>query len=51
MWIDPIVEEVRNARDSHARQYNYDLRAIYEALKKRGSRERAQVHKVIAKST
>ncbi|MBA2593892.1 MAG: hypothetical protein M3495_21630 [Pseudomonadota bacterium] len=34
MWQDPIVEEVRAARDAHAAQFNYDLRAIYRALKK-----------------
>jgi hypothetical protein len=33
MWKDPIVEEVRNIRDAHAAQYNYDLKAIYQALK------------------
>ena len=25
---DPIVEEVRRARDHHARKFNYDLAAI-----------------------
>lgn len=34
MWKDPIVEEVRSVRDAHAAQYNYDLRAIYRAVKK-----------------
>lgn len=33
MWEDPVVEEVRKARDAHAAQFNYDLRAIYRALK------------------
>lgn len=33
MWEDPIVEEVRKARDAHAAQFSYDLRAIYRALK------------------
>lgn len=33
MWEDPIVEEVRKVRDAHAAQFNYDLRAIYQALK------------------
>jgi hypothetical protein len=32
---DPIVEEVRRARDAHARQFNYDLDAICADLKKR----------------
>ncbi|MCU0916057.1 MAG: hypothetical protein MUC88_16065 [Planctomycetes bacterium] len=32
---DPIVEEVRRARDAHARQFSYDLDAIVEDLQKR----------------
>ena len=34
MWQDTIVAEVRKIREAHAAQYNYDLRAIYAALKK-----------------
>lgn len=33
MIKDPIVEEVRKAREAHAAKFNYDLRAIYEDLK------------------
>lgn len=33
MWEDPVVEEVRKVRDAHAAQFDYDLRAIYLALK------------------
>ncbi len=32
---DPFVEKVRRARDAHARQFNYDLDAIVEDLRKR----------------
>ncbi len=32
---DPIVEEVRRARDAHAKQFNYDLDAIREDLRNR----------------
>jgi len=32
--IDPIVEEVRRAREAHAKQFNYDLDAIVEDLQK-----------------
>jgi hypothetical protein len=32
-WSDPIVEEVRNARDAYAARFNYDLRAIFRDLK------------------
>ena len=34
MWNDPIVEEVREVRQAHAVQYNYNLRAIYQSIKK-----------------
>jgi hypothetical protein len=33
MWEDPIVEEVRKVRESHAARLDYDLRIIYQALK------------------
>jgi len=33
MWKDAIVEEIRANREEHARQYNYDIRAIFNALK------------------
>jgi hypothetical protein len=32
---DRIVEETRQARDAHAKQFNYDLDAICEDLRKR----------------
>jgi hypothetical protein len=34
MWDDPIVEEVRKVREAHAARFNYDLRAIYQDLKR-----------------
>ena len=33
MFKDPIVEEVRAARQKHAAQFNYDLRKIAEDLR------------------
>jgi len=33
MWQDPIVAEVRQAREAHAAEFNFDLRAIHHALK------------------
>jgi hypothetical protein len=33
--IDPIVEEVREARKKHAERFNFDLHAICEDLKKK----------------
>lgn len=31
---DPIVEEVRQARDEHARRFNYDLAAICQDIRR-----------------
>lgn len=33
MCEDPVVEAVRKVRDAHAAQFDYDLQAIYRALK------------------
>lgn len=33
MIDDPIVEEVRQARQQHAAKFNFDLQAIYQDLK------------------
>jgi len=33
MWEDVIVEEVRQARERHAEQFNFDLWAIFHDLK------------------
>jgi hypothetical protein len=37
-WSDPIVEEVRRARDAYAASFNYDLRAIMRDLKEKQKR-------------
>ena len=34
MWNDPIVDELRKAREAHAQKFNYDLEAIVADLKK-----------------
>ena len=34
MWRDPIVEEVRAIRDAYAKQFDYDIEAIYRDLKR-----------------
>jgi hypothetical protein len=34
MLSDEIVDEVRGVREAHASKFNYDLRAIFEDLKK-----------------
>ena len=37
-WSDPIVDEIRRARDAYAARFNYDLRAIFRDLKDREKR-------------
>lgn len=43
MWHDPIVEEVRAIRDAYAKQFNYDLAAIYRDLKEQEARSGREV--------
>jgi hypothetical protein len=42
-WQDPIVEEVRRARDAYAKQFNYDLDAICRDLKTKEYQNRQRV--------
>jgi hypothetical protein len=42
MWKDPIVEEVRQVREAHARQFNNDLQAIYRDLKEQETKSKRQ---------
>jgi len=35
MWEDPIVHEVRSEREKLAAQFNFDVDAIFEDLRKR----------------
>jgi hypothetical protein len=42
-WQDPIVEEVRKARDAYAKRFNYDLDAIYRDLKAKERQSKQQV--------
>ena len=42
-WSDPIVDEVRRARDAYAARFNYDLRAIYRDLKEQEKRSGRKV--------
>jgi hypothetical protein len=43
IWSDPIVEEVRQARDAYAARFNYDLRAICRDLKEQEKRSGRRV--------
>ena len=45
MWNDPIVEEVREARNTHAKKFNYDLKAIAADLK---AQQQAGEQKVVS---
>lgn len=38
MWEDPIVKAVRSVREAHAAHFEYDLGAIYRALKEEEAR-------------
>ncbi len=33
MWKDPIIEELQQQRDEYAKQFNYDLTAMFEDVK------------------
>ena len=35
MWRDPIVDELRTIRNTYAKTFDYDLNAIYHALRER----------------
>ena len=48
MLNDEIVDEVRAIRDAHAAKFNYDLRAIYEDLKKSEAERIAAGHPFIS---
>lgn len=47
MKSDPIVDEVRKAREVHAAKFNYDLSAICADLKKK---EKESAHPVVSRS-
>ncbi|GAP93636.1 hypothetical protein [Leptolyngbya sp. NIES-2104] len=35
MWEDEIVEELHRIREEHAREFNYDIKAICEDWRRR----------------
>ena len=39
MWEDPIVAEVRKIREEYAARFDYDLRALYQALKEQQDKD------------
>ena len=46
MKPDPIIEEIHELRRNHAGQFNYDLRAMFAALKEE---ERASGRKLVSR--
>ena len=46
MKDDPIVAEVRRVREAHAARFNYDLRAIYEDIKKQEQACEQELHRL-----
>jgi hypothetical protein len=38
-WNDEVVDEVRKARDTYAAQFNYDLKRMFEDVKKKEEQE------------
>ncbi|PQJ95599.1 hypothetical protein [Chromatium okenii] len=51
MLNDEIVDEIRTIREKHAAQFNFDLRAIFEDLKKSETKHLADGHTFITPST
>src|SRR5215471_18455301 len=43
MWKDPVVEEVRAIRDAYAKQFNYNLEAIYCDLKEQEAKSEREM--------
>ncbi len=46
MKPDPIVEEVRKARQAHAAKFNYDMKAIFADLKQK---EKTCGHRIVSR--
>lgn len=50
MSRDPIVDEVRRARESEAAKHNFDVKAILSAAKKRQRRSGHRIVSFVRKS-
>jgi len=49
--IDPIIEEVRNYRDEHARRFNYNVDMICEDLRSRHAQNVERLQQIRTAST
>ncbi len=47
MWNDPIVDEVRRARDEYARALDYDLEAMFADLLQQQEKAREQGWRIV----
>jgi len=43
MWTDPIVDELHKIRLAHVEKFDYDLRAVFNDLKKHEKKNRNRV--------
>lgn len=43
MWKDPIIEELQQIREEYAKQFNYDLRAMFADLKAQEKKSTRQI--------
>ena len=43
MWVDPIVEELHKLREEHAQKFNFNLKAIFEDLKKQEMKSKREI--------
>jgi len=43
MWTDPIVDELHKIRLAHVEKFDYDLRAVFNDLKKHEKKNRDRV--------
>lgn len=48
-WVDPIVQEVREAREELARQANYDLHTLFQNLRKNEKKVKKKQEEVMVK--
>lgn len=52
MWKDPIVEEVRAAREAYAKEFGFDLKKIVSDLRKKAANAGVSKRSVkVSKST
>ena len=45
-WKDEIVEEVRRVREAYAAQFDFDLKRMFEDLKKKEEQDKGQLAKI-----